>query len=225
MCANRSHREVSCDKCGTSFCRPPGVSGRLPHYCSNVCKQRDKYEKPDFIVCARCGVERSIVGLPGHVPSYCSQRCWRAEYYPQYRERQQQLERARKERNRTPQPCRRCGRTRPPQNRAFCASCRDVGRKEDISARAKRRRAVEKGASAETFASEEVFDRDGWRCHICGRKCRRDVDSGHRESPTVDHLVPISCNGDHVLANVATAHRQCNVVRNVYGPAQLRLVG
>lgn len=55
-----------------------------------------------------------------------------------------------------------------------------------------------------------VFKRDGYRCHLCGRKCRQDVSTNHQLAPTVDHLVPQDKGGSHAMRNLRTAHRKCN---------------
>lgn len=83
---------------------------------------------------------------------------------------------------------------------------------------ARRRRAVARGVGAERIDIEVVARRDGWRCHICGRRCSR-------QNWSVDHLVPLSQGGLHTYANVALAHHLCNSVRSDTGMAQLRLVG
>lgn len=72
--------------------------------------------------------------------------------------------------------------------------------------------------SGRAFTLREVAIRDGWRCHICGRKVRRDEAS-------IDHLVPLSHGGEHSLLNVALAHVRCNGIRSDRGQAQLRLLG
>ena len=55
-----------------------------------------------------------------------------------------------------------------------------------------------------------VFERDGWRCHLCWRLIDRGLSGRHRMGPTLDHLVPVSAYGEHSYANVRSAHRACN---------------
>lgn len=71
----------------------------------------------------------------------------------------------------------------------------------------------------------KVGERDGWRCHICGRTVEQRA--GGAKAPkgaTVDHLIPIADGGTHTWENVALAHRRCNVSRGAKGSAQLRLI-
>jgi 5-methylcytosine-specific restriction endonuclease McrA len=71
-----------------------------------------------------------------------------------------------------------------------------------------------------------VFDRDGWRCHLCHRKVDKRLDGRHRMGPTLDHLIPIADGGEHSYANTALAHRACNSRKGVKAAnTQLALVG
>lgn len=53
-----------------------------------------------------------------------------------------------------------------------------------------------------------VAARDGWRCHDC-------LCSVTRDDWSLDHIVPLSMGGEHSYANVALAHQDCNLRRNV----------
>ncbi len=57
----------------------------------------------------------------------------------------------------------------------------------------------------------EVFERDGWRCRICGRKTpKRLLGKNKPNAPTLDHILPLSLGGGHTWNNVQCACRQCN---------------
>lgn len=81
----------------------------------------------------------------------------------------------------------------------------------------RRRRARKKTAVVEKFTSAEVFLRDGYRCHICRKKCRLSAVVPHPLAPTIDHLIPLARGGDHTRANVATACFRCNSVKGARG--------
>ncbi len=72
-----------------------------------------------------------------------------------------------------------------------------------------------------------IFERDSYRCHICKKMCRiGKAWSNHPLDPTIDHLIPMSLGGDHVVENLATACFSCNSVKsNVLGGDQLMLIG
>lgn len=84
---------------------------------------------------------------------------------------------------------------------------------------------VGRSAVVEQFSTREIAERDGWRCHICGKKVPDRLYKSRPLDPTLDHLVPVSVGGDHVKANVALAHNRCNYERRQFGEVQLRLVG
>jgi 5-methylcytosine-specific restriction endonuclease McrA len=69
-----------------------------------------------------------------------------------------------------------------------------------------------------------VLERDGWRCHLCGKAIRARVFRNRPGDPTVDHLVPYSETGDDDPTNLAAAHHGCNTARGVGGEVQLRLI-
>lgn len=86
--------------------------------------------------------------------------------------------------------------------------------------------ARKRGAFVAAVVPTEIFERDGWRCHICRRKIRAATQWPHPRSASLDHLVPLSRGGTHEPANVATACLGCNSAKgNRGGNEQLLLVG
>lgn len=85
-----------------------------------------------------------------------------------------------------------------------------------------RRRAALKGVEVRPYADGDIYQRDGWRCHLCGRAIERRRAWPHPMSKSIDHLVPISMGGADVPENVAAAHLRCNMSRGNRGVAQLR---
>jgi hypothetical protein len=58
-----------------------------------------------------------------------------------------------------------------------------------------------------------VFERDGWTCHSCSKKCNRILN--HPREATLDHYpVPLAKGGDHDWHNVRCACRRCNWERS-----------
>lgn len=71
-----------------------------------------------------------------------------------------------------------------------------------------------------------LAERDGWRCHICGRKVSKTAMHPQPVSASVDHLVPISLGGEHSYRNTALAHFGCNAQKHTRAVGeQLRLIG
>jgi hypothetical protein len=88
------------------------------------------------------------------------------------------------------------------------------------------RRAARRAIVVESFSLREIAERDGWCCHLCGRKVADRIDYAARDDDaTLDHLVPVSKGGLHVRANVALAHNRCNWERgNADIEFQMRLI-
>lgn len=72
--------------------------------------------------------------------------------------------------------------------------------------RSRRRTAL----SATAYTDLEIFERDKWRCHLCGKKVSKSADRKAPTGATIDHLLPIALGGRDEPANVACAHNQCN---------------
>lgn len=88
-----------------------------------------------------------------------------------------------------------------------------------------RRRAKHLDQFVENVNHQKVFERDKWRCGICGEKVDRSGKRGPR-MPSLDHIVPISQGGEHSYANTQCAHYRCNLSKNdgfVDGGEQLAL--
>jgi hypothetical protein len=69
-----------------------------------------------------------------------------------------------------------------------------------------------------------IYERDRWRCQLCGRKTRRKA--GKPTSATLDHIVPMARGGGHIAVNLQCACARCNGQKGA-GAAndQLRLIG
>jgi 5-methylcytosine-specific restriction endonuclease McrA len=101
-----------------------------------------------------------------------------------------------------------------------------INNPDKVTATRHRRSAREIAAFVEVVTVADVGERDGWRCHICGKKVDRNLRFPHPMSATRDHLIPISRGGLHEMRNVKLAHWKCNAARGVDRlPAQLRLIG
>jgi 5-methylcytosine-specific restriction endonuclease McrA len=101
---------------------------------------------------------------------------------------------------------------------------------ESKKAAYQRRRAIKSGADAERFTNAEIFDRDRWRCGLCGGKVDPALQHPSPMSASLDHIVPLSVPGGpgHVRANVQLAHLKCNTTKRdgvAASGEQLRLIG
>lgn len=87
------------------------------------------------------------------------------------------------------------------------------------SHKAKRRAAV--GAAIEQVDRRVVFQRDGYRCQLCG--CETSGRHPAPQSPTLDHIVPLARGGDHSYANTQCACFRCNVRKGAREDLQMEM--
>jgi 5-methylcytosine-specific restriction endonuclease McrA len=106
--------------------------------------------------------------------------------------------------------------------KGLCARCkkRRAKRKQD----AKRRGAI---GSGDDITLRELYDRDGRRCMMCGRKTRMPGKSGgwFATMASIDHIIPVSLGGPHTWANVQLACQECNTRKCATRKGQMRLFG
>lgn len=154
--------------------------------------------------------------------AYCSSGCWPS----------------------APQPiiegcCRSCGsafdRRQQGASRYLCSEICASRSKADAKRKArqspthkadkKRRKAMARGAQGgEAVDVTKVFERDGYRCGICGRKTLQSKrGTCHPKAPELDHIVAIALGGSHTYANVQTACRSCNGAKGAASLGQLHL--
>lgn len=87
-----------------------------------------------------------------------------------------------------------------------------------------RRRAWVRGAREyENIDPFEVFSRDVWRCQGCGDWTPEELrGTQHDNAPELDHVVPLSAGGAHVMGNVQTLCRVCNQLKSNMSMEQFR---
>lgn len=79
-----------------------------------------------------------------------------------------------------------------------------------------RRRMVQRDATVESVDPIAVFERDGWRCYICGKDTPRELrGTNHDDAPELEHKISLFNGGDHSYANTACACRSCNAEKGL----------
>lgn len=120
-------------------------------------------------------------------------------------------------------PCPRCGEPTTSGSNAFCPPCKKAARRDNNRRKNVKRRGGPQ--PSRRISIHEVCQRDGWRCHLCGKRVSDRYASPHPLSATLDHLIPLADGGSDEPENLALAHRDCNTRRNTGGTVQLLLFG
>lgn len=95
-----------------------------------------------------------------------------------------------------------------PDKTKYCSDdCRAVGLATTKTIRDRRVRQ----STIEHFTREEIFERDGWVCHLCGRPIPRELKFPDPFSASLDHVIPVAKGGEHSRENTAASHFRCNI--------------
>ena len=214
-------RKRSCLVCGAEYTWQDNeyCSDR---FCSLECEAAPKPAQVFDKICERCG-EAFAASWP--TAKYCSSDC-RNQSYNEIR--RLKYEGAPKKEI----VCQCCGSAFMSSNpkRLVCdnSKCRTSAYKQGRKDQRRRRRARMRSVKTDVFTSVEIFERDGWRCGICGEKVNKGIEYPHPKSASLDHIVPLAEGGEHSKANCQLAHFSCNArkgAHTVRGGEQLRLFG
>jgi predicted nucleic acid-binding Zn ribbon protein len=185
----------------------PRGSDRIT-YCSRECAFTDRAAKPkpakEPKLCKWCKQP-----TPSQKQQFCSNECQQDMAKSKAKERSI----AKFNLNLKPRQCKQCGKTFLPvysvKFRKFCSyKCSRIYSKR-ISGSL--RRAREKNLPYEAIDPISIFERDKWKCHVCGKRAPKSLRGTIDPlAPELDHIMPLSKGGHHVWANVACCHRECN---------------
>lgn len=196
-------KNVPCKYCGTLVWM--GSTMCVPCYEMHEQQRPDpargyQPRPPTAGVCPACGA--TFLGRKGKV--YCTGRCQR-----RVNERAKRTKRPAR-----PRIVKPCGTDAAYQRGCRCDPCRTAHNAADRTktARENRRRARKRATQVDDFTNMEIYERDGWRCHICKRQVL--TQPRRKRDPlmaSLDHIVPLSQGGTHTRDNVACSHLRCNL--------------
>jgi 5-methylcytosine-specific restriction endonuclease McrA len=216
--ANASRRRPprSCERCGRVFQPVPRATAKETRtgitHCSRACTVADvseqrwvgKFSPLPFHRCVECGSEF----YSRRKRSRCGGEC-------EWVNRQRQAKAwwlakaATEERHRTVTiTCSECGKRveyeRFNNERDYCSR-----RCSKLAVKATRR-ARKKRATVGRVSRAKVYERDAWICRLCELPVERSKRAPDPESPSLDHIIPLSRGGEHSMMNVQLAHLRCN---------------
>jgi 5-methylcytosine-specific restriction endonuclease McrA len=106
--------------------------------------------------------------------------------------------------------CARCG-GHTQSDRKYCSKCSPLVTKA-IRKKAKiARRYRIKYSQMQTIVDVDQFIRDGWRCRMCDCEVDQIPPVTKDNFAHLDHIYPLSKGGQHLLSNVQTLCRKCNL--------------
>lgn len=195
----RKHYLIACDWCGTAH-ETPRENGR---FCSISCvRAMRSYEAGTMV----CQLPQNHPAMPDRIPNRAKWPSVRVFFT-------------------TCAICQKLFAT--PYTVSTCSKvCRATRVRHARREEEHRRRARERDAFVAPVSRLAIFQRDRWRCHLCGKAVRKTAPAPHPLSPSLDHVIPLARGGTHEPANVRTAHFLCNSIKGDRGGnEQLMLIG
>lgn len=213
----------TCIGCGKVYRNKRRSKTEGTKYCSRECAFKalaiDRAERATPKYCRVHVSQCKVCAKPilSQMPRlYCGDECTRAAYSiaPSTKE------------------CNCCGNEFKPEytGGGLADYCSDVCR-ETVAASNKRiykvrRRARLKGATIERVDPYRVFDRDRWRCKLCGTKTPKAKRGTYDDNaPELDHINPLAQGGEHSYNNTQCACRKCNGLKSSKPLGQMMMFG
>lgn len=158
-------------------------------------------------ICPGCGVDKPL-------PEYGASTRERCLACVAERARQRRAVRPDPPRPKHPAVCEHCGAAFMADKRRwrYCSpECTKARQYRDNWKNVAHRRIKERGVVVERFTREDIFERDGWVCQICHDPIDPAAKWPDTRCASIDHIIPISKDGEHSRANVQAAHLRCNL--------------
>jgi hypothetical protein len=224
-----------CGYCGTT-CTRPATRGQKPRWCSVQCRHNGGYQKNICVECGAPGVRNDSVRCSDCATLRPAQRRRATERATRIAAAHRRLDKAAQgtagKSTKADIACLICN-TRfiatwwgTSTNHTCSEQCAQAQRRAMKRIGRDRRRASQRDAYVAPVYRAKIYQRDGYRCHLCNKKVNQDAVVPHPMAPTIDHLVPLASGGTHEPANVATAHFICNSRKGDRGAGeQLALIG
>jgi 5-methylcytosine-specific restriction endonuclease McrA len=212
--------------------------GKAHHYCHECRRMRDALDVAAEVLafiaghaigsgdaCVVCGEIVPVVRCKGS--KTCSDECLKERGRQKARDKYESITGVRLRAANGPRPCRFCNRVIVPDH--ALGRGRDVCDYCNTHRGSFRARAHLYGVPYTHVPRKAIFERDGWRCQLCGRKVKRRSSRSkstgrlHPRTASLDHIVPLRRGGPHEEANCQCACLECNVRKNARMIGQRRL--
>lgn len=186
--------------------------------------------KEEYRVCIICGNVFEVKGKS----LVCGDKCRNVDSLNKYYTNRENILEQKRDKYRSewqpppPFKCRECGEMYQPKygetRRDFCS---DRCANKHMHRRAEpRKRARQNGVFYEYVNPRKVFERDGWRCQLCGKKLSpKRRGTCHSDAPELDHIITWNDGGEHSYRNTQCSCRKCNEIKGAASQGQLRMFG
>jgi hypothetical protein len=204
-----SARRADCAHCGKNFHAKASKKGQPQKFCSNKCKWEAKRKYASKREAREAwrraqGIKPREIKLPSAPVEKACRDC--GDVVAKWAQRCE--------------PCRLKAKSARKQKAKHSPSVRVSRAASKASYKIRLRQ-----ATVERFDPFDVFERDGWRCHMCGIKTPKRLRGTYEDNaPELDHIVPLAAGGDHSRRNTACSCRKCNIAKSDKPLGQLRLV-
>ena len=222
----QAEQTYTCQSCSKPWTRP-ARRGQVPKWCPD-CRN---YREPR--ACVTCGeLSRIMVGATNCNDCWSTtKRGWLEKKLPAIytgpKHQPPPTIHTRGKGRFTAGQCRVCNAwfTIKNQGQTCSTECQSTYEADRVRAHRDRRRALKRDAYRADVNRKAVYEADGYRCHLCGKKTNPNRSVPHPKAPTIDHVIPLAAGGTHEPANCRTACFQCNATKgNRGGGEQLLLV-
>lgn len=212
-----------CVVCHSAFERK-AIDGPSKIYCSRTCNLRAFRRRNGHRALPLEVVREQAIYAKWSRRAKAAELQWVKDHMEWKRQRRLDHERIADEIRRALHKCGDCGRDEPDLRRDYCSPC--AGKRMRMLKRISRDagKARKRVQTVERVDPIKVFDRDGWRCHMCRRHTpRRLRGSFDPRAPELEHIVPLSKGGEHSYRNTACSCRECNLRKGdkVFGQLHL----
>lgn len=214
----------ACTRCGSPTPAKPDKGPRAT-YCSRACKSAASYERRRveiqarkreasrlrllavLKVCPECAAEFTPAKTVKQV--FCTAKCNSDAH-------RDSLDRICAEGDcdrpvRAKGLCAKHYRAQHPNARNWKKNGNPEVRRATLRRKTQLRRARLTDPTAEPIDRDAIGERDGWRCGLCLKAVDNALPYPHPDSPSLDHIEPLSLGGRHAAANVQISHLSCNV--------------